>query len=349
MVDDQPWKGLHLGSGDHILPGWVNADSKPARPDRLCFDATRRFPFGDDEFDLVFSEHMIEHMTFTDGAAVLRECVRVLKPNGRLRITTPDINFLIKLYTGPRSPLEDEYLKWASWPFEDSPPPDEAAIFVFNRFVRAWGHLFIYDPPTLSNLMTRLGLVDIEAFGLGESRDPRLCGLENAGRLADGFLQLESFTLEATKPEGLIQTGAAGESKTIGTHAALAEVLDKLDIRESIAPPAAITIRRLQEAAKTGKPEITQRQLADYAEAISDQIPALTERILSEHLDALARSLSDEDLGVLHDLAQHADIHTFLGLLRRNGASMALAVKKVMNEDGARIHHKSLEAVLRKG
>lgn len=183
-----------------MLSGWVNADQEPSKPECLGFDATKRFPFDDAEFQLVFSEHMIEHMSYDDGAAMLAECHRVLKPGGRIRVTTPDINFLIKLYLGPRTPLEESYVHWAARVFDPRPPAGEAALFVFNRFVRAWGHLFIYDPPALSRLLTQTGFVDIQSYALGESHVPELRNLENVERLSPGFLQLESFTLEATKP-----------------------------------------------------------------------------------------------------------------------------------------------------
>jgi len=193
------FRGLHLGCGDHVLAGWINADLDPRGEDCLAFDAAKPFPFEDESLDVVFSEHMIEHMNFQDGMVMLRECWRVLKPGGRIRVTTPDLPFLIKIYTGPRSKLEEDYLVWAARRFVPQ-PPDEAAIFVFNNFVRAWGHLFIYDLATLSRSLSAAGFVAIEQFRLGESDHPHLRGIENIDRLPPGFLQLESCTLEGVKP-----------------------------------------------------------------------------------------------------------------------------------------------------
>jgi len=193
--------GLHLGCGSHRLEGWINADIEPSAATCVTFDARRRFPFPDNAFDAVFSEHMLEHLTFTDGMVALQECWRVLKPGGRLRISTPDLAFLIKLYTGPRSPLEDDYLSWAALEFGGRPPA-EVAIFVVNNFVRAWGHLFIYDEPTLSSSLRKVGFDSIESCQLGQSSHPRFRGVENVGRLPTGYLQLESMSLEAAKPTG---------------------------------------------------------------------------------------------------------------------------------------------------
>lgn len=43
------------------------------------------------EFDLIISWEVIEHLTLTDGENMIRECERVLSPGGTLVISTPNI------------------------------------------------------------------------------------------------------------------------------------------------------------------------------------------------------------------------------------------------------------------
>ena len=84
--------------------GWLNADfvytrlpvgvvCEDWRTGRYILrqDAGRRWPFEDGSFDIVYSEHMFEHVLPTDGAAFLKEMYRVLRPGGVLRVTTPDL------------------------------------------------------------------------------------------------------------------------------------------------------------------------------------------------------------------------------------------------------------------
>jgi len=73
---------LHLGAGGNLLPGWLNSDVSPLNSNVSYLDATDPFPFGDCTFDYVFCEHFIEHISYDKGQSALRECYRVLRPEG---------------------------------------------------------------------------------------------------------------------------------------------------------------------------------------------------------------------------------------------------------------------------
>jgi predicted SAM-dependent methyltransferase len=190
---------LHIGCGPHLLQGWLNSDFEPRSRAVLRLDATRRFPLPSSTFDAVFSEHMIEHVPFAGGAAMLAEAFRVLKPGGRIRITTPDLAFLLALYGPAPTPLQQAYLEWSSRTFVRGAPPGDP-VFVINNYVRDWGHQFIYDDRTLRRALADAGFTQLERRLLNDSGDPTLRGLENTDRMPEGFLQLESITLEAVKP-----------------------------------------------------------------------------------------------------------------------------------------------------
>lgn len=191
-------KKLHIGCGGNIIDGWLNSDFFPTSDDVLYLDATERFPFENDVFDYIFSEHMIEHVSYSNGFAMLIDCQRVLKNNGKIRISTPDLQFLINLYRSDKSELQIEYIKWATDQFiKNSPYLDDT--FVINNFVRDWGHLFIYDEKTLRSSLERAGFTNIVRCELNESENEALRNLENEKRMPEGFLKLESFTLEGTK------------------------------------------------------------------------------------------------------------------------------------------------------
>jgi len=189
---------LHIGCGRNIRADWLNSDFYPRSGDVIHLDATGIFPFDNDTFDYIFSEHMIEHVSYLNGFKMLGECHRVLRNNGKIRISTPDLQFLIDLYRADKSGLQIEYIKWATDNFiEGAPYYDDT--FVINNFVRDWGHLFIYDEKTLRISLERAGFTNITKCELNESKDEALQNLENEKRMPKGFLKLESFTLEGTK------------------------------------------------------------------------------------------------------------------------------------------------------
>ena len=189
---------LHIGCDDHILNGWLNADLFPRSAMVLHLDATEPFPFGNEEFNYIFSEHMLEHISYSQGLQMLSECYRILKKDGKIRISTPDLAFLIDLYKEEKSDLQKEYIKWATVrPIAFVSCNDVA--FVINNFVRAWGHKFIYDEKTLYASLKKSGFTRVTRCELNESEEEALQNLENEKRMPEGFLKLETMTLEGTK------------------------------------------------------------------------------------------------------------------------------------------------------
>jgi len=191
-------KKLHIGCGENVLPEWLNTDYYPKNRSIAHLDATKQYPFLDGTFDYVFSEHVIEHITFADGLSMLEQCNRVLKSGGKIRLSTPNLRFLVDLYSEKKSELQERYIQWASDQFIKNGIYSDT--MVINNFFRRWGHAFIYDEKTLRFALEASGFVDVHSCRINESVDIALRNLENKERLPAGFLQLETFTLEARKP-----------------------------------------------------------------------------------------------------------------------------------------------------
>ena len=194
-------KKLHLGAGSNSLPGWLNSDLDPSlSSDVIYLDATKPFPVKDCIFDYVFSEHMIEHVTYPEGLHMLKECHRVLKPGGKIRIATPDLLFLIELYQPNKTGLQKAYIRWSTDVHDEIQSRGSYEdTFVINNFMKAWGHRFIYDEKVLRRTLEKAGFSFVVRRGLHESEDEELRGLENQARMPAGFLDLETMVLEAEK------------------------------------------------------------------------------------------------------------------------------------------------------
>jgi len=83
---------LNLGGGGNTIEGGLTVDLDP-RADSYV-NITRTLPFADGSFDLILLEEVLEHVNKAEGLALLGECRRVLAPEGVIRITTPDLDWM---------------------------------------------------------------------------------------------------------------------------------------------------------------------------------------------------------------------------------------------------------------
>jgi predicted SAM-dependent methyltransferase len=191
---------LQIGSGPHALPGWLNTDFEPFSREFVYLDAAKPFPLPDQAFTHVFSEHMIEHVAYDQGLAMLRESFRVLQPGGRIRIATPNIRQMVDLFAEPKTEAQRRYLKWSmelNYPGNDL----HNACLVLNAFVRNWGHLFVYDPGTLQATLEKAGFVEVSREPVGQSHDKVLRGLEcHDQQIGEEWNTFETMVLEGRRP-----------------------------------------------------------------------------------------------------------------------------------------------------
>jgi predicted SAM-dependent methyltransferase len=110
-------KFLNLGCGHHycVENGWVNLDFVSTGDSVLAHNLVQGIPFSDNTFALVYHSHVLEHFSKNDGINLLKECCRVLKSGGILRIAIPDLeqiarNYLYFLEKGIENP-EDENIR----------------------------------------------------------------------------------------------------------------------------------------------------------------------------------------------------------------------------------------------
>ena len=67
------------GCGRNRFDNWINSDIT-LTSDLIIF-LQKRLPFYENELDLIYSEHVLEHVSFSTGISFLKEARRVLPGN----------------------------------------------------------------------------------------------------------------------------------------------------------------------------------------------------------------------------------------------------------------------------
>jgi predicted SAM-dependent methyltransferase len=167
---------LHLGCGSVILPGWVNVDVHPSPGVDRVLDVRQGLPFEDVE--LIFSEHFLEHFDLDDGLVLLRECRRVLRQDGVLRLTTPNLDWVWATSYATRWTAQSATratIDTRRWPHDAPAARDCLAL---NRAFRAWGHRFLYNRAMLEDALRAAGFADLAWCSYGTSGHDALGNLE---------------------------------------------------------------------------------------------------------------------------------------------------------------------------
>lgn len=89
---------ISLGSGGVRFPGWTHVDADPQWQPEVLADLSGPLPFPDASADFMQSEDFLHQLSFVQAEAFFRECHRVLQPGGVMRLLTPDLEILVRMY-----------------------------------------------------------------------------------------------------------------------------------------------------------------------------------------------------------------------------------------------------------
>lgn len=100
---------LNLGCGSFIHDDWTNVDFFSSNEKVIAHNLLLGVPFASDSFDAVYHSHVLEHFKKPDALPFIKECFRVLKPGGCLRVVVPDLEGICR-----------DYLKWMELALQES-------------------------------------------------------------------------------------------------------------------------------------------------------------------------------------------------------------------------------------
>jgi predicted SAM-dependent methyltransferase len=174
---------IQVGCGpNNLLAAWWNVDIRPFPGIDEVADITRPWPW--DGLDYVYGEHLLEHLGPEEAVRFLSEAIRHLRPGGRIRLSTPGLEFVWTTHFSVGSP-------------DDTTVTD---TYRANRAFHGWGHRFLYSKPYLEKVLYATGYTEVAFFSYGESDHPDLRGLERHGKfqVVEGWPSV--WNVEAARP-----------------------------------------------------------------------------------------------------------------------------------------------------
>jgi SAM-dependent methyltransferase len=192
---------VNIGCGVEAPDGWYNIDNSPTIwMSRLPFgrrllrtpawprsvrrhDVRKGLPFRDASVDFIYSSHTFEHFSYERSFLLTKECFRVLKSGGTLRIAVPDLGRIVRDYLTDASALAshrfvDRLLLRHTW--QDCLHPGAH-------------HCQMFDGRSLVSMLREAGFVDARVSQFGDSQIPDVSKVELESRKS------ESLYVEATK------------------------------------------------------------------------------------------------------------------------------------------------------
>lgn len=170
---------INVGCGPFPTPGWTNIDNSPsvllrklpvgwllrnsrkvvweaARAQDVQYGSATRLRFPDASADVIYTCHVLEHLSRTGSVRFLHGCLRVLHPGGILRIAVPDLAQATSRY------VEDG----------DADAFVERLMLVderrcIHRAVRFTGHRWMYDRNSLRQRLEEVGFRDVVVLPAG--------------------------------------------------------------------------------------------------------------------------------------------------------------------------------------
>jgi len=195
---------VNIGCGTTPIDGWINFDNSYAiklanspllyqiakifkllnkkqieniewnKKHKIKFaDASKIIPLKNNSAECIYTSHMLEHISRDGASMFLREALRVLKTDGILRISVPDLNIAIINYLKDGDANEFmEYISVEARPIGNLREKLQLLISGYRH------HQWMYDGKSLSILMETIGFRNVKIYKKGETSIKNPKGLD---------------------------------------------------------------------------------------------------------------------------------------------------------------------------
>jgi len=184
-------------AGEHA--GWLCAAANPKVRDVVCLRSGIQLPSPDAAFGVIYIEHSLELRSVARGELLLRECYRLLKPGGLLRVSTMNLAFVLDLLRTSDDERIGQYMKYCHETFPEY-VAEPRAEYLVNSLFRDYGHKFLYSEAMVHDVLAVAGFTGVTTRSADTSSREDLQHLHHGRDIRSDILEVEGLFVEATRP-----------------------------------------------------------------------------------------------------------------------------------------------------
>lgn len=198
-------KIVYGGHYQEVPEGWISIPESEQ-------DITQRLNLPDNSTDVIFNEHVWEHLPLEGAIAFAKESLRVLATGGVLRIACPTIDKLIqfknddlgKHYSNTQS--RHYYLKeeTALYQLGLDGLREDPIVFMFDSLLKGHNHKLVWSSTLIKKVLEKVGFGEVYIQEPGETNFNKEDCLERTIRGVDPEYVLEEFGITKYDPETLV-------------------------------------------------------------------------------------------------------------------------------------------------
>jgi SAM-dependent methyltransferase len=168
---------LEIGTGNYRISGFETLNIASSFHVDYILDASKKLPFKDESFSLIYTSHIVEHLPWFKLEEILTEWYRIIEKDGMLEIFVPDGLKICKAFVDAEEGNDSSYTLDGWYKFNESKDPciwANGRIFSYgdgtvNKMSPNW-HMSLFSERFLTQLLKNIGFRKIVKLTNKETR-----------------------------------------------------------------------------------------------------------------------------------------------------------------------------------
>lgn len=176
---------VNFGCGSDVVEGWLNFDSSPIlvlgryrllrifiprkssifHSDLRYGNIVKGLPLKKDSVDVVYSSHVLEHLTYNEGIEALKNCFEMMKNGSVMRLVMPDFDHYIDEYNESKDLIK--FYEQTDLGYVHRPSTIYGKLMFYLKNSR---HQFVWNEQQIIDALKEIGFKDIRRAVYNDSK-----------------------------------------------------------------------------------------------------------------------------------------------------------------------------------